>query len=64
MNIKELINYLQIAQEKLSGETEVFITNSYDEEEHEVEDIVMKAERSLMDTNSFDIEDSKLLIYF
>ena len=55
MKLKELINYLKTAQEKLGAEAEVFIYNSYDDDNVEIKDIVMKAEQSLMDTHSTDM---------
>ena len=61
MNIQELINFLQIAKEKVGPDVEVLISNSYDDEENEISDITMKGQYSII--NSSDDEVKVLLTY-
>ena len=48
MKLQELINYLETAKNKVGGDVEVCLYDSYDDEDKYIEDIVMKGEESLM----------------
>lgn len=61
MNIQELINYLQIAKEKVGPDVEVLIYNSYEDEDAEIDDIKMKGQYSII--NSSDDEVKVFLTY-
>lgn len=47
MELQELINYLETAKNKVGGDVEVCLYDSYHEDKY-IEDIVMKGEESLM----------------
>jgi len=61
MNIQELINFLQIAKEKVGPNVEVLIYNSYEDEDAEIDDITMKGKYSII--NSADDEVKVLLTF-
>ena len=61
MNIQELINFLQIAKEKVGPNVEVLIYNSYEDVEVEIDDITMKGKYSII--NSADDEVKVLLTF-
>lgn len=61
MKLQELINYLEIAKDKVGGGVEVCLCNSYDDEDVDIEDILLKGEQSLMNKND---EDTMVKLYF
>lgn len=48
MQLQELINYLEIAKDKVGGGVQVSLYDSYEDEDKDIDDIVLKGEQSLM----------------
>lgn len=61
MKLQELINYLETAKNKVGGDVEVCLYDSYDDEDKEIEDILLKGEQSLMDKTT---EGTQVKLYF
>lgn len=51
MKLQELINYLETAKNKVGGDVEVSLYDSYDDVDKDIDDIVLKGEQSLMNKN-------------
>ena len=60
MKLKELIIYLNTAQQKLGLDAEVFVASILDDEDNEIKDIVMETKQSLVSGS----DESKVIIKF
>jgi hypothetical protein len=61
MKLQELINYLEVAKDKVGGGVEVCLYDSYEDEDKDIDDIVLKGEQSLMNKND---EGTMVKLYF
>lgn len=64
MKLQQLINYLEIAKDKVGGDVEVFLYDSYEDEDKEIDDIVLKGEQSLMNLMNKNDEGAMVKLYF